>query len=147
MRAPVLVAAIFLLSGCAGTRELAPFTTDGCSVFPDRSPIGKADWCACCVAHDRAYWRGGTEEERRSADDALRACVLKATGDATLADAMRAGVRIGGTPALPTWFRWGYGWQYDRGYAPLTPQERRLVARQDRAGDPVCTTDGGAGHR
>lgn len=141
MKLAAVIALAAALAGCAGTRELAPFSTDGCSLFPDRSLVGNADWCACCVAHDRAYWRGGTEDERRAADDALRACVLKATGDEKLADAMRAGVRVGGTPALPTWFRWGYGWQYDRGYAPLTEAERQLVAKKDREGEPVCAKD------
>ena len=138
MKLALALAGALVLAGCAGTRTLAPFTTDGCSLFPDRSLTSNADWCRCCLAHDRAYWRGGTEDERRAADEALRACVLKATGDEKLADAMRAGVRVGGTPALPTPFRWGYGWQYDRGYAPLTRSERRAIARQDRPGDPVC---------
>lgn len=133
--AGVAVALALTLAGCAGTHELKAFTSDGCSLFPDRAPAGGADWCECCLAHDRAYWRGGTEAERAAADDALRACVLRTTGDARLADAMHAGVRAGGTPALPTWFRWGYGWQYDRGYAPLTPAERRLAERRAREGE------------
>jgi hypothetical protein len=36
---------------------------------------------------------------------------------------MLAGVRIGGTPYLPTRFRWGYGWPWPRGYRALTPAE------------------------
>src|SRR5262245_15908951 len=34
-----------------------PFTTDGCSTFPDGA------WKSCCVTHDYAYWCGGTAED------------------------------------------------------------------------------------
>lgn len=47
-----------LLSGCADHPELADFSTDGCSLFPDRSLIDAKDWCECCVEHDIAYWQG-----------------------------------------------------------------------------------------
>lgn len=42
---------------------------------------------------------------------------------------MKAGVRIGGSPYFPTPFRWGYGWAYSRGYAPLTELELKTVER------------------
>ncbi len=61
-----------LLAGCASPNTLRPFTTDGCSLYPDRSASTGKDWCACCVAHDRAYWRGGTEAERLKADEATQ---------------------------------------------------------------------------
>src|SRR6266704_5518251 len=82
-----------ILSACASEGSLQPFSTDGCSVFPDRSLISKADWCQCCVVHDLAYWRGGTSQARLSADKALSACVLRVTGNRALADLMYAGVR------------------------------------------------------
>ena len=72
-----------------------------------------------------AYWRGGTAEERKSADASLQACVLERTGRQALADQMLGGVRLGGMPWLPTGFRWGYGWGYGRGYEPLTPGEQQ----------------------
>ena len=66
---PLLAAA--LLASCASlTTQPVPFTTDGCSLFPDRALVGRADWCDCCLAHDLAYWRGGTEEQRLTADRA-----------------------------------------------------------------------------
>jgi len=108
---------------------LAPFTTDGCSMFPDHSPSGKTDWCVCCVAHDLAYWRGGSADERARADAELESCVRTASGDATLAKTMLAGVRVGGNPYFPTSYRWGYGWPYGRGYAPLAPDEADQAAR------------------
>lgn len=117
------------LAGCASQPGLQPFTTDRCSLFPDRALIGQADWCACCVTHDLAYWRGGTEDERRQADRELERCVLAATGNAALAAAMYRGVRAGGTPALPTSFRWAYGWPYERGYRALTADEKALADR------------------
>lgn len=122
---PVL--ALSLGAGCAlmPEIELQPFTTDGCSMFPDRSRTQGKDWSCCCVAHDLAYWRGGSWAERVLADEALRQCVIERTGDRPLADLMHAGVRAGGTPHLPTSFRWAYGWgRTGRTYEPLTEEER-----------------------
>ena len=109
-------------AGDEAPRTIQPFTTDGCSLFPDRAPTGDADWCVCCVAHDLAYWRGGTAEQRLAADEALKACVAKAAGDA-LAQTMFLGVRAGGGPELQTSFRWGYGWPYVGSYRALTAGE------------------------
>ena len=138
---PALVLAA-ALGGCAsGPPELRPFTTDGCSLFPDR--WSEKDWCRCCVAHDRVYWRGGTDDERLKADQALRACVRSTTDSPALAALMYAGVRVGGTPYLPTSFRWGYGWTYGRFYAPLQPHETAAADKLDadyaaRVGFDAC---------
>ena len=64
----------------------------------DSSLINSDDWCACCVQHDMAYWKGGTESERLAADEALRDCVIETTGNHELAEAMFLGVRFGGVP-------------------------------------------------
>ena len=129
LRHGLLLAAV-LAASCASDRGgLRPFTTDGCSLFPDRSPIGASDWCACCAAHDLAYWRGGTEKERALADEQFHACIVAATGDRLLADSMVAGVKMGGTPHIPTPWRWGYGWPADRGYRALTRAELAQVER------------------
>ncbi len=138
-----LLTLALLLGGCACTPGLKPFTTDGCSQFPDRwEALGK-DWCLCCVAHDRAYWRGGTREERLKADQDLRACVRAASDNADLASRMYTGVRLGGTAYLPTAFRWGYGWPFGRFYQPLQPDELAAADRLDadysaRVGFNVC---------
>ena len=129
------------LGACASPSVLRDFTTDGCSLFPDSA--GDACWADCCVAHDRAYWRGGTADERRRADAALRECVLAQTGKPTLAGAMYRGVRLGGAPLAPAWYRWGYGWGYGRGYSPLTAAEQRqadekLGAYRPADPDPSC---------
>ncbi len=98
---------------------LKPFTSDGCSSFPDGTLQHKDLWIECCTAHDYAYWKGGTYAERNAADKELRQCIA-AVGNPEIALLMLAGVRIGGTPYLPTKFRWGYGWPYPRGYTALS---------------------------
>lgn len=121
--AAVLAGFVVLLGGCASPNTLRPFSTDGCSIYPDRSVATGQDWCACCVAHDRAYWRGGSEAERLRADEALRACVQERTDDPARAATMFRGVRIGGSAWWPTPFRWAYGWGYGRYYRPLDQAE------------------------
>jgi hypothetical protein len=122
-----LALAALLSSACASSPKLRPFTTDGCSLFPDGTSQAKDAWLQCCEAHDRRYWMGGTEEDRMSADLDLRACVA-ATGRPELADWMLKGTRAGGGPYVPAGFRWGYGWRYLRGYKRLTDDERRQIA-------------------
>jgi hypothetical protein len=129
------------LAGCSDTSALQPFTTDGCSLFPDRSASTGMDWRRCCVAHDLLYWRGGTPAERRSADLELRRCVDQETGDASMATLMYHGVRLGGTPYLPTPFRWGYGWGYGRFYRPLSDTES---ASADTLARAYCAAHPGA---
>lgn len=121
-----------VLAGCASQETLRPFSSDGCSLFPDRALVGTADWCECCLAHDLAYWRGGTAEERLQADQRLKQCVLDKTGNQALADTMFSGVRAGGSPHLNTWFRWGYGWPFGREYGPLTPEDMALASRLEQ---------------
>jgi hypothetical protein len=100
-----------------------PFTTDGCSggmsrawriLFRKPPP-----WESHCITHDRAYHPGGTRQERRAADDALKAAVTH-DGYPVWAFIIWAGVRVGGHPLLPFSWRWGYGWKYSRlrGYRP-----------------------------
>jgi hypothetical protein len=116
------------LSACSTAQVMQPFTTDGCSMFPDHSLVSKADWCSCCVAHDLAYWRGGTAEERLKADQELQHCVQHATGNKALGELMFAGVRTGGGPYFFTPYRWGYGWPYGRLYRPLSEPEASEAA-------------------
>jgi hypothetical protein len=130
----VLIVALALASVAAGAPadvdDLADFTSDGCSLFPDGTITDRAKWCGCCLMHDIAYWRGGTEEERKRADAALRDCVLEHTGDKALSETMYLGVRAGGHPVLPAWYRWAYGWSYGRGYKPLIDEERGKVRKK-----------------
>lgn len=106
--------------------ELAPFESDGCSAFPDGTLEQQELWLDCCYQHDLAYWQGGTEQQRKLADEALQSCVAQ-VGEEEIALLMLAGVRVGGSPFFPTPFRWGYGWPFPRDYGELTEQEKRQV--------------------
>lgn len=120
---------VALLTGTqSAASSLDDFKSDGCSWFPDGS------WYSCCYLHDFAYWPGGTTEERKSADDALRACVREIAGGGFLAGVMFWGVRLGGGPGHHTTYRWGFGWPfpYRKDYGPLTPEEQKQVAEKTR---------------
>ena len=126
-----MLTALSLVS-CTGFRprhskELTPFTSDGCSLFPDGTQKDRNLWCDCCQQHDLAYWQGGSADKRSQADASLRDCMLVRSGDQQLATIMYLGVRAGGHPAFPTWYRWGYGWPYGRGYQPLSERERLQI--------------------
>lgn len=112
-----------LIFACTDNSKLQSFTSDGCSLFPDQSLINNEDWCSCCFTHDLAYWRGGTYAERKAADEQLKQCVLEKTQNEVLANVMYEGVRFGGSPYFYNWYRWGYGWDYDRKYQALAPHE------------------------
>jgi len=106
--------------------RIKPFTSDGCSAWPDGTLVQKELWLRCCTEHDRAYWQGGTWEERKTADRALRDCVAS-VGEPEVAAIMLAGVRVGGSPWWPTSFRWGYGWEWLRGYKAVTTKEQAVI--------------------
>lgn len=123
---------IFLLfCNVANAGDLKLFESDGCSAFPDGTVEQNKLWLGCCIEHDVAYWKGGTFKERKIADQALKSCVEK-VGQPEIAQLMLAGVRVGGTPYLPTTFRWGYGWPYPRGYKTLSSSEIQEVKIQSK---------------
>jgi len=115
-----------------GVEALKPFSTDGCSLFPDGTFSDKDKWQDCCIEHDIAYWKGGTEQDRLDADLELKRCIFERTGDAMLAQTVYDAVRAWGSPIFPAWYRWGYGWPYGRGYEPLTEEEQRQVKERLR---------------
>jgi len=95
-------------STCSATQQSLPphpFTTDGCSVWPD------SEWRACCIEHDMAYWCGGARAERLQADRVFRACVAERS-NAFNAWTMFWGVRIGAPRSSPLPWRWGYGYEW-----------------------------------
>jgi hypothetical protein len=114
----------------AGDSGLKDFRSDGCSLFPDKALIGKVNWCSCCLAHDIAYWQGGTASQRLKVDIAFRKCIYQKTGSKALAYTMYAGVRGGGHPVFPVWYRWGYGWPYRTTYHALTAAEKAMVEKK-----------------
>lgn len=83
----------------------AEFKSDGCSMFPD------GDYRDCCVAHDLAYFSGGSWTKRWRADKKLFKCVAAKRGveHKFIAPVMWLGVRVFGVSFLPTSFRWGFG--------------------------------------
>src|SRR4030095_15157940 len=100
MKTPTLLSALLWMSAATGA-ELAPFSSDGCSSFPDGTPVNQSLWLDCCVRHDLAYWKGGTYDERLDADVALEQCVAKA-GEPEIAKLMLHCGRTGGNPYLLT---------------------------------------------
>ncbi|MCW8999778.1 MAG: hypothetical protein OQK04_13805, partial [Kangiellaceae bacterium] len=130
MRRFLILSSLIVLSACSSNpvEELAPFTSDGCSSFPDGTLKQKQLWLDCCVAHDKAYWMGGNYQQRLDADKALESCVEQ-VGEKAVAKLMLAGVRVGGSPYWPTSFRWGYGWDYTRGYDELTAEEKAYAEK------------------
>ena len=41
-------------------------------------------WCPCCVEHDRAYYYGGSREQKKAADEALKQCVAQTLDNETV---------------------------------------------------------------
>jgi len=89
------------------------FSQDGCSLFFDSIPFH--DFRTACLNHDIKYWSGGSKEERREADLALKE-EIKNTGPAgtVLAPIMYAGVRLFGDSIITkvVGANWGYGWDH-----------------------------------
>jgi hypothetical protein len=87
------------------------FISDGCTLFPE-SILG-SDWGDACLAHDIAYWAGGTKEERVAADTLFKDSVAqKGLLGKFSAPIMYVGVRLFGDTWLTKIFdaNWGFGW-------------------------------------
>ena len=132
LRIYLLLFSIMLGDHVHAADDIKPFTSDGCSLFPDGYADKRELWLPCCLAHDKAYWQGGTWHQRLDADRQLKYCVVR-LGEPVIAELMLNGVRIGGSPFWPTKFRWGYGWDYLRGYKPLDNNEKLSVQKALRA--------------
>lgn len=116
-----------LLTSLTYADTLKPFTSDGCSAFPDGTLSHNTLWLSCCEKHDFDYWKGGSYLERLTSDNELQVCVAK-VGEPEIAALMLAGVRVGGAPYFPTSFRWGYGWSYPKLYGKLNKEEQLQVS-------------------
>lgn len=144
LRRLIPAAVLWILSGTACAGGLDDFRSDGCSLFPDGTPLRQDLWCECCIAHDVAYWQGGSRRQKETADLALRECVARTTGNEVLAATMYYGVVLGGSPVFPTWYRWGYGWRYGRGFRSLDRYEKQRVReklQQHRLLSPPSSCD------
>jgi len=124
----LICASGFFIAPLYAAASLVPFKSDGCSSFPDGTPSNHTLFLDCCTLHDFAYWQGGTVGQRLQADQAFAQCISE-LGQQTLSEFMLLGVRVGGTPYLPTPFRWGYGWPYPKGYGALLPEEIEQVRK------------------
>lgn len=142
-----------LVAACANPSKhstssvLKPFTTDGCSLWVDGTLEHPNLWRHCCVAHDKAYWLGGTAEQRKQADEELEICVKQEQG-AAMADYMYGMVRWGGHPNWLTPYRWGYGWNYldkekgaPREYKTPTQDEQRQIDELVSEADKIIALD------
>lgn len=137
---PLIVA--LCLVGCRsapGPQPLEPFSTDGCSMFPDGRIL------ACCTDHDIDYWQGGSAERRRTVDRQFRYCVEQVSGSPAFAEIAYRSVRVGGNPHLPPAAGWGYGWPFGRGYEPLSRKEIERVRQALRASLEAVRDDCAAG--
>jgi hypothetical protein len=123
----------FNSDGCSGGMSSAwSYLSDTLPEFV-RYAGTKPPWEHCCVAHDRHYWRGESDDgfdKREQADAELRQCVqltgreqgeeistllnLQKQGMVELVDLtavlMYQAVRIGGAPCTGLAWRWGHGW-------------------------------------
>ena len=106
--------------------EITPFKTDGCSYFPDGTLKNNNAWLNCCIEHDKAYWKGGTKQEKKIADEILKQCVSN-QGYPNIAKLMFIGVDIGGDAKYNTSYKWGYGWKINHYYEPLSKEEQEKI--------------------
>lgn len=129
----LLLCAFFAVCHSAQANELKPFKTDGCSLWMDGPPAYPNLWRHCCVAHDLAYWQGGSEQQRATADKAIHACVFEAANSKGMANYMHSMIRWGGSPYWMNHYRWGYGWNYwdgfmnPRGYKIPSVKEQQVI--------------------
>jgi len=126
MKQWIFILSMLLITHNTSAEKLKPFKSDGCSAFPNGTFTQNKLWLSCCQQHDYDYWKGGTYQQRLTSDRELKVCVAK-VGEPEIALLMLAGVRVGGTPFLPTQFRWGYGWPYPRFYGALSESELKQV--------------------
>ncbi len=111
--------------------RLQDFASDGCPKILQTISYPQEDqWQLCCVEHDRAYWKGGSYEERQKADSDLQACVTS-RGFHDAARLIYYSVRSDHKNALDT-VRWGYGWMVPRSLSPHTPEEKAEIDKNQR---------------
>ena len=103
------------------TTKLKTFKSDGCTCVPDGPRSDSDKWHLSCEEHDLAYWKGGSRRDRLNADRQLKAAI-KESGHLFTSKIYFIGTRFGGTPYLPTPWRWGFGRSYPSGYEKHVPQ-------------------------
>jgi hypothetical protein len=126
MRALAIFVLLFTVSCASQQGHPVDFTYDGCSSSPDGTLSDPQRWKQACTIHDYRYWRGGTPGQRLEADRELRDNIA-ATGSPLIAQVYLLGARLGGSAWLPTSYRWGYAWNWPRGYGHLSPEEQAAL--------------------
>jgi len=120
----LLLPAVAFLSSCSFHEplEIKEFQSDGCTCFFNGTRSQPSLWREDCLAHDYAYWRGGSFQQRKRADLLLRNQIRR-KGAPITAFLVYVGVRLGGSPWLPTPWRWGFGWNcFPLGYREWTQE-------------------------
>lgn len=111
---------------------LAPFSTDGCSRFPNG--LGQGEWLNCCELHDIAYWAGvGEASAKEVADHDLHLCLKEQDRDFLswlIPFGVRAAEGINFTSLVKTPFRWGYGWNVVLGKKQAPPNHLEIIQSQ-----------------
>jgi len=109
---------------------LRPFKSDGCSSAPNgiTTSDNRQVWVGCCVAHDSLYWKGGTFQEKMQADQQFESCVAQ-TGYPKIAAIYSATVKQFAGPNTHQSFRWGFGWNFKRGYGELSLAEKSQIEK------------------
>lgn len=147
MRIAILLFYILWIAACAHTHDrqlasvsdsltpsdllnkLKPFSSDGCPRIATNVSYPQEDqWKLCCVEHDRAYWKGGTQEDRNKADSDLHACITQ-RGYSEAARLVYYTVRA--AQKNPNGSRWGYGWVLPRGFSSHTENEMNEIKKMD----------------
>lgn len=81
--------------------------SDGCTgaLLLDKTPGAHL----CCLQHDKAYYYGGSEQDRQIADATLRADLVKAGVPEWRAEVVYQIVRVTGAPWLHLPWSWAFG--------------------------------------
>lgn len=128
--------------------RLKPFSSDGCPLVAENISYPHEDqWRLCCIEHDKAYWKGGSQEQRQKADSDLQACITE-RGSPEAARLVYYSIRSPqkGNSTLP----WGYGWMIPRNTAihsneelleikkmePMIPSDLNRVTNRTRSERP-----------
>lgn len=108
--------------------RLKPFVSDGCPrILGNISYPQEDQWKLCCVEHDKAYWKGGSLDERQKADSDLHSCITS-RGAPEAARLIYYSVRSAQKNASS----WGYGWILPRNTAPHSAPEIAEVQKVEQ---------------
>lgn len=121
-----ITALLFIFCNQLSAGNLSPYKGEKCVELTNLTPEHQQLWLDCCGAHDLSYWHGGSYKEQLTADRTLKQCVA-VVGDTSIIVSMLKKVKVGGSPYLPTEYRWGYGWSNFRGFDDLTEAELKEI--------------------